>query len=155
MKELKILSVNTSEKKGTVKKPVDKIILFPLGITGDAHAGDWNRQVSLLGVESIGKMEGTAGRKFKYGEFAENVTTQGFALNTMHPLDKLISGDVVLEVTQIGKVCHDRCAIFEQAGDCVMPREGIFARVLAGGTIEQGDRVEVESRPDDKEHSRA
>jgi molybdopterin adenylyltransferase len=140
MEEIKILSVNKSEKKGTVKKPVDAIKILSSGIEGDAHSGDWHRQISLLGVESIEKMQVSADRKFKYGDFAENITVSGFPLFDMRPLDKLVSGDVVLEVTQIGKKCHgEKCAIYKETGDCVMPKEGIFARVLQGGMIRAGD----------------
>ena len=140
MEEIKILSVNTSEKKGTIKKPVEAITILTSGIEGDAHAGDWHRQISLLGVESIEKMQESAKRQFKYGEFAENITVRGFPLFDMRPLDRLVSGDVVLEVTQIGKKCHgEKCAIYKETGDCVMPKEGIFSRVLQGGMLRAGD----------------
>ncbi len=152
----KIVSINVSREKGVRKAPVGEALLVAgRGFQGDAHAGDWHRQVSLLAVESIAKML-AAGLDVGPGDFGENITTSGMDLVRL-PVGSVlrVGSGIRLEVTQIGKVCHDRCAIFEQAGDCVMPREGIFARVLAGGTIEQGDRVEVESRPDDKEHSRA
>jgi molybdopterin adenylyltransferase len=140
MEEIKILSVNLSEKKGTVKKPVETITILTTGIEGDAHAGDWHRQISLLGAESIEKMQSSANRKFQYGDFAENITVKGFPLSDMRPLDKLVSGDVVLEVTQIGKKCHgEKCAIYKETGDCVMPKEGIFSRVLQGGKLKAGD----------------
>jgi molybdenum cofactor synthesis domain-containing protein len=140
MADIEILSVNISRQKGIIKKPVKAITVLISGIEGDAHAGDWHRQISLLGVESIKKMEGSANRNFKYGEFAENITVKGFPLFEMRPLDRLVSGDVVLEVTQIGKKCHgEKCAIFRETGDCVMPKEGIFCRVLQGGVLREGD----------------
>jgi len=140
MEEIKILSVNTSEKKGKIKKPVEAITILTSGIEGDAHAGDWHRQISLLGVESIEKMQVSANRHFNYGDFAENITVRGFPLFNMRPLDRLVSGEVVLEVTQIGKKCHgEKCAIYKETGDCVMPKEGIFSRVLQGGILRAGD----------------
>jgi molybdopterin adenylyltransferase len=140
MEEIKILSVNTSEKKGKIKKPVEAITILASGIEGDAHAGDWHRQISLLGVESIEKMQASSNRHFKYGDFAENITVSGFPLFNMRPLDRLVSGEVVLEVTQIGKKCHgEKCAIYKETGDCVMPKEGIFSRVLQGGMLRAGD----------------
>ncbi len=140
MVEIKILSVNTSEEKGTVKKPVEGITIQASGIEGDAHAGNWHRQISLLGVESIDKMQASANRQFNYGDFAENITVKGFPLFNMQPLDILASGDVVLEITQIGKKCHgEKCAIYKETGDCVMPKEGIFSRVLHGGLLKAGD----------------
>lgn len=143
MEKIKILSVNISEKKGTIKLPADKIILNSEGIKGDAHAGMWHRQVSLLGKESLEKMEPEIGRTLSYGEFAENITTEGFLLYHMKPFDRLISGNVLLEVTQIGKKCHgDKCNIFKATGNCVMPKEGIFCRVIRGGELRAGDLLE-------------
>jgi molybdopterin adenylyltransferase len=140
---ISILSVNISEKKGTVKKPVDAIQLTHLGVEGDAHAGPWNRQVSMLGVESIRKTEAEAKRTISYGEFAENITTSGMALWEAHPLDRFTCGDIELEVTQIGKECHgSSCAIFREVGNCVMPKEGIFVRVQSPGTMLPGDLLE-------------
>ena len=139
-KQLKILSVNISEKKGTIKHPVDAINMTNLGVSDDAHAGDWNRQVSLLGMESIRKFELEAGRKIKPGEFAENITTEGANLWEMHPLDRFSCGETEMEVTQIGKECHGTsCAIFKEVGNCVMPKEGIFCRVIRPGRIKPGD----------------
>jgi molybdenum cofactor synthesis domain-containing protein len=147
MEDIKILSVNTSEKKGTTKRPVEAITILTSGIEGDAHAGDWHRQVSLLGIESIEKMQASSNRQFKYGDFAENITVKGFPLFQMHPLDKLVSGEVVLEVTQIGKKCHgEKCAIYKETGDCVMPKEGIFSRVLQGGILKAGDHFIYHAR---------
>jgi len=144
MNKIQVLSVNISEKKGTIKLPVETIIINKQGVEGDAHAGSWHRQVSLLGKESFDKMQlSLPGRKLTYGEFAENITTEGFPLYQMKPLDRLISGEVILEVTQIGKKCHgSNCAIFKETGDCVMPKEGIFGRVIQGGVIKGGDSFE-------------
>ncbi|MBN1338619.1 MAG: MOSC domain-containing protein [Bacteroidales bacterium] len=140
---MKVVSVNISEKKGTIKKPVDVISLDPYGVQEDAHAGDWHRQVSLLGVESIRRFEEMAGRRINYGEFAENITTTGITLFETAPLDRLFIGDTELEITQIGKKCHgDSCAIFREVGNCVMPKEGIFARVLKAGRVTAGAPIE-------------
>ncbi len=137
---IKIISVNISEKKGTIKKPVPYIELGNHGVVGDAHSGRWHRQVSLLGRESFTKFEKLAGRELAWGEFAENITTEGLILYECRPFDRFISGDVTLEITQIGKSCHgDSCAIFREVGNCVMPKEGIFCRVLKGGKVKSGD----------------
>jgi MOSC domain-containing protein YiiM len=112
------------------------------GLEGDAHAGKWHRQVSLLALESIQKMQ-AMGLKVGPGSFAENITTSGLVLHTLPVGTRMRIGETLVEVTQIGKVCHDRCAIYHQAGDCVMPREGIFVRVLEGGPVQTGDRIEV------------
>jgi len=110
------------------------------GIVGDAHAGDWHRQVSLLAKESIDKMR-AMGLDVTNGDFAENITTSGINLTSLPVGSRLQVGETLLEVTQIGKECHARCAIYYQAGDCVMPKEGIFARVLRSGAIKPGDTV--------------
>jgi len=137
---MKILSVNISEKKGTIKKPVEYILLNEKGIETDAHAGTWHRQVSLLARESIDKFSAQAGRMINFGEFAENITTEGLELWLTHPFDRIRIGEVELEVTQIGKECHGTsCNIFKEVGNCVMPKEGIFARVLSPGVIKAGD----------------
>jgi molybdopterin adenylyltransferase len=139
---INVISVNISEKKGTIKVPVPEIELNELGVANDAHAGNWHRQVSLLADESVERFTHAAGRKIKYGEFAENITTKGLELVNTHPLDKLIIGNVELEITQIGKECHGTsCNIFKEVGNCVMPKEGIFARVLKNGTIKAGDAI--------------
>lgn len=141
-KEIKVISVNISEKKGTIKKPVDEIELTELGVKNDAHSGNWHRQVSLLGKESVEKFEKEANRHIEYGEFAENITTEGIVLYETSPLDKIIIGNTELEITQIGKKCHgSSCAIFNEVGNCVMPKEGIFARVLKNGKIKLGDSI--------------
>ncbi|HNW74976.1 MAG: molybdopterin-binding protein [Bacteroidales bacterium] len=139
MKTISVKSVNISKEKGTVKKPVRIIELTHQGVSGDAHAGPWNRQVSMLASESIEKFEHQAHRKVKPGEFAENITTQGLELWKTHPLDRFTNDEIELEVTQIGKECHgSSCAIFNEVGDCVMPREGIFCRVLSPGILQKG-----------------
>ena len=140
---MKVVSVNISEKKGTIKKPVDLIELNDLGVAGDAHSGNWHRQVSLLAKESVEKFEKEANRKIAFGEFAENITTEGIVLYETSPLDRFRIGDVELEVTQIGKKCHGTsCTIFKEVGNCVMPKEGIFARVLKHGSVKAEDILE-------------
>lgn len=140
--KINVVSVNISEKKGTIKVPVEHIELTPNGVQGDAHAGKWHRQVSLLGTESFRKFEKVAGRPLKYGEFAENITTEGIILYETHPLDRFTIGNALLEVTQIGKKCHgDSCAIYREVGNCVMPKEGIFCRVLKAGIVKAGDEM--------------
>ncbi|MBN2683354.1 MAG: hypothetical protein JXR58_12665 [Bacteroidales bacterium] len=139
-KQIKIVSVNISEKKGTVKKPVNTINLTKKGIPEDAHSGSWHRQISLLGQESFDKFAVLAGRKINYGEFAENITTEGILLYETLPFDKFYNENIELEVTQIGKKCHgDSCAIYREVGNCVMPKEGIFARVKKEGFLKAGD----------------
>jgi molybdopterin adenylyltransferase len=136
---IKILSVNISEKKGTIKLPVEHIMLDVFGVVKDAHRGPWQRQVSMLGKESIDRFAGKMGRKINFGEFAENITTEGMNLFESRPLDRFVTGSAELEVTQIGKKCHgDNCAIFREVGDCVMPVEGIFCRVIKPGKISPG-----------------
>jgi len=141
----KVLAVNVSLNKGERKTPVPSVTLrVEHGIEGDAHAGDWHRQVSLLAMESIAKMQ-ALGLTVGEGDFAENITTEGVDLVHLPIGARLTIGETLLEVTQIGKECHTRCAIFYQAGDCVMPKEGIFARVITGGEIKPGDAIEVEA----------
>ena len=140
---IKVIATSLSEKKGTIKQVQPFIELNETGVKGDAHAGSWHRQVSLLGVESITKFSAEAKREIAYGEFAENITTSGALLYEMHPFDRLVGENVELEVTQIGKKCHgDNCNIFREVGNCVMPKEGIFARVISGGTLSAGDELE-------------
>ena len=139
----KVLAVCISEKKGTMKHPVDAIDLRKdHGIIGDAHAGNWHRQVSLLADESVEKMRQTF-PDIPVGAFAENILTEGLCLFELPVGTKLQIGEVLLEVTQIGKECHADCAIRRQVGDCVMPREGIFAIVLEEGTIKPGDTISL------------
>jgi len=141
----KIVSINISDKKGVRKKPVDSVLTKEnYGIETDAHASEkWHRQISLLAIESIEKMQ-AMGLKVGPGDFAENITTQGIDLPVLPIGTKMTIGrDVEVEVSQIGKVCHTRCAIYHQAGDCVMPKEGIFVKVLKGGTIKKGDEIKI------------
>lgn len=136
-----VIAVCISEKKGTQKHPVSEIRLKKgWGVEGDAHAGDWHRQVSLLGTESVETMRARI-PDIPAGAFAENILTEGLTLYTLLVGTRLRVGGVLLEVTQIGKECHANCAIRQQAGDCVMPREGIFAVVLEEGSIRSGDPV--------------
>jgi len=147
MTKIDILSVNISEQKGTIKKPVDTIELNKTGVANDAHSGNWHRQVSLLAQESIDKFSEQAKREIAFGEFAENITTKGLILHKTAPLDRFTMGDMLLEVTQIGKKCHgDNCSIFREVGNCVMPKEGIFCRVLEGGELKAGDQLEYQPR---------
>jgi MOSC domain-containing protein YiiM len=136
-------AVCISENKGERKKPVGEVELRENhGIVGDAHAGEWHRQVSLLATESIEKMR-KLGLDVTSGDFAENITTSGIELVSLPVGTCLQVGGTLLEVTQIGKECHTRCAIYYQAGDCVMPKEGIFAKVVRGGVVRPGDQVQV------------
>ena len=138
----RVVAVSISDRKGVKKWNVDAAnLLVAHGIENDAHAGDWHRQVSLLGMESIQKIQ-ARGLDVAAGDFAENITTEGICLWLLPVGARFRMGDTALvEVTQIGKTCHHHCAIYQQVGDYVMPREGIFVRVLAGGTIRPGDRI--------------
>ena len=140
----RIKAISVSDEKGTQKVNVPKAELqADFGIVGDAHAGNWHRQVSLLGVESIGKMV-AKGAKVSPGNFAENITTEGIDLLALKVGCRLrLGNEVELEITQFGKKCHGRCEIFEQIGDCIMPREGIFAKVTNAGSIHVGDLIEI------------
>lgn len=140
----KVLAVNISRHKGTKKRNVRRCdLLVDFGLQGDAHAGQWHRQVSLLANESIHKMR-ERGLKAAYGDFAENITTEGIDLMSLPIGTTLRVGEeAILRMTQKGKECHDRCAIYYEMGDCVMPREGIFAEVLHPGKISIGDTIEV------------
>jgi len=139
-----VVSVNVSREKGTRKVPVPRAVLrVGHGIDGDAHAGEWHRQVSLLSVSSIDNMR-AKGLELQPGDFAENLTVSGLDVWALPVGMRLVVGDEVeLEVTQIGKECHFGCDIRRQVGDCVMPREGVFAKVVAGGTVRPGDAVRV------------
>ena len=140
----RIVAVCISHNKGERKTPVAQVELKENhGIVGDAHAGDWHRQVSLLARESINKMR-ALGLDVDNGNFAENLTTEGIDLPALPVGTRLRIGDSLLAVTQIGKECHTRCAIYHQAGYCVMPEEGIFAKVLIGGSVRAGDSISVE-----------
>lgn len=137
-----ILSLNISREKGTIKCPVPEGIVDASGIVGDAHAGPWHRQVSLLSAESLTRFAAETGRGLHPGELAENLTVAGLDLRQTALLDRFRISDVELEVTQIGKKCHGNgCAIFREVGKCILPVEGIFCRVLAGGTIRPDDAI--------------
>jgi MOSC domain-containing protein YiiM len=140
----RIVAVNRADKKGCRKDTIGRGVLVENhGLEGDGHAGDGIRQVSLLATESIEKIR-TRGLDVGFGDFAENLTTEGIDLPSLPVGTRLRVGDaVLLEVTQIGKVCHDRCHIFYAVGDCVMPREGVFARVVRGGEVASGDTIEA------------
>jgi MOSC domain-containing protein YiiM len=139
----RVVAVSVSDRKGVKKANVATArLLEDHGLENDAHAGKWHRQVSLLAMESIRKIR-DKGLDVGPGDFAENITTEGIRLWEL-PIGKRlkIGGDAVAEITQIGKECHNRCAIYHQVGDCVMPREGIFVRILTGGNIVPGDTIE-------------
>lgn len=140
----KVLAVNSSEKKGEPKKSIRRgYFEVDCGLKGDAHAGNWHRQVSLLGNESIDKIRKLGFENLKMGSFAENITTEGIVLYELPIGTKLKIGRTLMEVTQIGKECHLGCSIRQKTGDCVMPREGIFAKILASGWIIAGDSIEI------------
>jgi len=146
--QIKIIAVNQSEKTGTVKAPVAVGRLGPRGLAGDAHAGSWHRQVSMLGQDSVDKFSRQAGRRIAPGEFAENLTVGEMSLAGVAVLDRFRGPEVELEVTQIGKKCHgDSCAIFREVGSCIMPKEGLFIRVIKGGEIRSGDCLAYRPRP--------
>ncbi len=141
----RILAVNISEKKKTPKITVPEgRLIEDFGVEGDAHAGKWHRQVSLLAQESIEKAKGMRTDGLCHGVFAENLTTEGITLHTL-PVGTLlkVGDEAVLEITQIGKECHDGCAIKELVGQCIMPKEGVFARVVQGGVVRPGDEIAV------------
>lgn len=138
-----VTSVNISEKKGTIKHEVPEIQLkIRHGIIGDAHAGDWHRQISMLAEESIDKMRKIL-PQLKPGAFAENINTKGIELKTLPIGTQLRIGEAVVEVTQIGKECHNDCAIKKATGECVMPTEGIFVIVVREGAVRAGDAIEI------------
>ncbi|MFP4179839.1 MAG: molybdenum cofactor synthesis domain-containing protein [Spirochaetaceae bacterium] len=140
-------SINISERKGTVKKPIPRAEIDEYGVKEDAHAGDWHRQISLLGRPSISRFEERMSRSIGPGEFGENLTIEGLDLNDVAVLDRFTIGEAELEITQIGKTCHgDDCAIFREVGKCVMPQEGLFARVLKGGPIHEGQEIHYRPR---------
>jgi cyclic pyranopterin phosphate synthase len=143
----KVIAVSVSDKKGMKKRNVDCAELKEqFGIAGDAHAGSGHRQISLLAQESIQKMV-EKGLNVTPGDFAENITTSGFDLMELKIGDKIKIGDnVLLEISQIGKVCHTRCNIYYQAGDCVMPKEGVFARVVKGGSVKPCDNIVIPAK---------
>lgn len=138
----KVIGISRSTKKGVPKEniPEGKFVV-DFGLEGDAHGGNWHRQVSFLGQESIDKMNALGIKGLCSGNFAENITTQGIQLYELPVGTKFQIADVIFEVTQIGKECHQHCAIYKKIGDCIMPKEGIFAKVLRGGTIVPGDEI--------------
>lgn len=140
----RVVSINISDKKSIRKKPIkEAVIKTDFGIEGDAHASSkWHRQVSLPALEGIKKMQ-AMGLKVNPGDFAENITTEGIDLLKLPVGTKMTIGDIEAEVSQIGKKCHTRCEIYNQAGECIMPKEGIFLKVLKGGRIKEGDEIVV------------
>lgn len=147
MKKLGIVvSINISEKKGVVKSPIESgNFITQHGLENDAHAGDWHRQVSLLATESIDKMIAKGAKGLTYGKFAENLTTQGLVLYELKIGTILMIGETIQEVTQIGKECHNGCEIKRLVGECIMPKEGIFTRVIKGGIINNGDFIYLDN----------
>jgi len=147
-RSMKIISISISKKKSTRKVAVEGASLIQdFGLEGDAHAGAWHRQVSFLAAESIEKAR-KQGLDVTFGDFAENIATQGIDWKKVAIGTRVKLGEsAVVEITQIGKECHNRCAIYYLAGDCIMPREGIFARVLEGGKIHCGDTVSIVGKP--------
>ena len=141
---MKIVSIAISKKKGTPKTPVDEAFISKdHGLEGDAHAGKWHRQVSFLSSESIEGVK-EKGLDVTFGDFAENIASEGIDWKTL-PVGTHVrlGGQVLVEITQIGKECHNKCAIYYKAGDCIMPREGVFARVLEEGKIRRGDEIKI------------
>ena len=139
----KVIAICTSKHKGTLKNEVSEAnFIEEFGIEGDAHAGKWHRQVSLLSFEKVEEFN-ARGAGVKPGAFGENLLVEGWDLKTIPVGTKFRCNDVLLEITQIGKECHHGCEIFQKMGDCIMPRNGIFARVLEGGKIKPGDQIEI------------
>lgn len=140
----KVIAINRSEKKGVMKTPIGEgVFIENFGLEGDAHGGNWHRQVSLLGQESIDKMVEMGAGDLTPGNFAENITTEGITVYELPVGTRLKIGETLQEVTQIGKECHKGCEIAKKVGDCVMPREGIFTIILKGGVVKPGDIIEV------------
>ncbi len=142
-----IKSINISEKKGTLKKPVNEVEINNEGIINDAHKGDWHRQISLLAQESIDEFTGKMKQNFNYGDFAENITTEGMSFKNVKLLDILENENIELLITQKGKKCHGGgCTVFELTGNCVMPKEGIFTKVIKPGILKVGDVMELKPK---------
>lgn len=140
-----VIAVCTSPAKGTQKTDVkEAVFIEDFGIEGDAHAGKWHRQVSLLSYDRIREFR-QKGAQIEHGAFGENLVVEGIDFRTLPVGTRLCCGDVVLEITQIGKECHHGCRIFQEMGECIMPREGVFARVIHGGVIQAGDVMQLES----------
>ena len=139
----KVIAVCISEKRGTVKKNINEVnVIKDFGLEGDAHAGKWHRQISLLSQEKVDAFK-AKGADIHPGSFGENLIVEGFDFSAMPVGTRFVIGDVVLEMTQIGKECHHGCQIFQKMGECIMPREGVFAKVLHGGKIKAGDEMIV------------
>jgi molybdenum cofactor synthesis domain-containing protein len=148
MTKIEVVSVNVSQQRGTIKRPAGQIAVNNLGVVGDAHSGPGLRQVSLLAQESVERFAAGLGEPVGPGEFGENITFRGIPAEQVVPLDRFRLGEVELEITQIGKECHGPgCTIFQRVGQCVMPAEGLFARVLRGGVLRPGDSGEHCPRP--------
>lgn len=140
----KVISVNISDKKGVIKTPISEgMFVEEFGLKDDAHGGNWHRQVSLLANDSINKMISKGVEGLVPGKFAENITTEGIVLYELPVGTKLQIGDTIQEVTQIGKECHHGCEIKRQVGQCVMPKEGIFTKILKGGVVKAGDEIKI------------
>lgn len=139
-----VLSINISTAKGTPKTSVNPgVLIEDFGFEGDAHAGKWHRQVSLLAIESIEKSKGMPTNGLCHGVFAENITTKGIVLYTLPVGTRLQIGEAVIEITQIGKECHEGCAIQKIVGKCIMPKEGVFAKVIKGGNVYNNDPIQI------------
>ena len=139
----KVIAICTSKHKGTLKNEVEEAnFIEEFGIEGDAHAGKWHRQVSLLALEKIEDFRAKGG-DVDFGAFGENLVIEGFELSKLPVGQRLTVGEVLLEITQIGKECHDKCAIYYQVGECIMPKNGIFARVLKGGKVKVGEECNL------------
>ena len=142
--DARVVAINISKKKGTTKKEINEgLFIEDYGLEHDAHAGKWHRQVSLLSQSSIDKMTESGVTDLISGSFAENITTSGIELHTLPVGTQLHIGETLHEVTQIGKECHSKCAIYHKVGNCIMPTEGIFTRVLKGGIIKSGDEIQL------------
>ena len=139
----KVISINISEKTSVVKEPVEQaLFISDYGIKGDGHAGTGHRQISLLGVESYNRLE-EKGRKFSFGSFAENITTEGFILNKLTVGTTFKIGETIQEITEIGKKGHDKFEIIKLFGAYILPVEGIFTKVIKGGIVKAGDTIEI------------
>ena len=137
-----VVSINISESKGKKKRPVEEVQIDEMGIAGDAHSGDWHRQISLLADESVEKMRAVY-PDIHPGDFAENITTRGVDLMSLDIGARIQINEIVMEITQKGKECHEGCEIRRKVGDCVMPREGIFAKVIDPGTMKKNDDIRI------------
>jgi TatD DNase family protein len=139
-----IRAICVSAEKGTQKKDIGQVeLVVQHGLKGDAHAGDWHRQISLLSLEKIDAFR-AKGAEVDYGAFGENLVVEGIDFASLPVGTQFRCGDALLEMTQIGKECHNHCAIFHKMGDCIMPREGVFARVLQGGMVKTGDEIQIQ-----------